>query len=247
MRFVCTILGVVLLSTAALAESLSVTIFAGSDAGPGYRDGVGNAARFDSPYALTVDASGNILVGDSSAHNIRQITPSGAVSTLAGVAGESGGTDGRNGVARFNGPRALAVDSSGNVYVAEWNLRRISPSGAVTTLVPSMSSFSGLAVDSRGTVFATDTSNAAIRRITPGGTMTTFVATAHAPRGLTIDGSNNLYFTTDGGGVYKCTPQGVITPIASGVIYPGDLDVDASGNLYVLSGDQVKKVTPAGP
>ena len=245
MRFLY-VLVAVLLSTAAFAESLSVTIFAGSDAGPGYRDGLGNAARFDAPYALAVDASGNLLVGEFSAHTIRKVSPAGAVTTVAGVAGQRANVDGRNGVARFNAPHALAVDGSGNVYVAEWNLRRISPSGAVTTLASSVPSLTGLAVDSSSNLFATDSSSDVIRKITPGGTMTTFVATADSPRGLTIDASNNLYFTADGGGVYKCTPQGVITTIATGISYPGDLDVDAAGNLYVISDQQIVKVTPGG-
>ena len=55
---------------------------------------------------------------------------------------------------------------------------------------------------------------------------------ADAPHGLTIDAGNNLYFTTQSGGLYKCTPQGVVTPIAS-IDYPGGLDVDAAKTAIV--------------
>jgi sugar lactone lactonase YvrE len=245
MRFLCAIVTVLLLSTAAFAESLTVTTFAGSDGGPGYRDGAGNAARFFAPWALTVDASGNILVADSNAHTIRHVTPSGVVTTLAGVAGEWGSANGRGGVARFGTPYTIAADSSGNVYVADGNLRKISPSGAVTTLVSGIPFSHGIAVDSSGNVFLTDHFGDTIRKITPGGSMSTFVSTADAPNVLTIDSSDNLYFTTSGGGIYKCTPPGVITPIAT-VPDSYGLDVDASGNLYVTASVRIVKVTPGG-
>jgi sugar lactone lactonase YvrE len=235
-----------LLSAPLSAQSLSVTTFAGTDGGPGYRDGAGSAARFVKPYGITVDASGNILVADLAAHNIRKITPSGDVTTLAGVADAIGSTDGLNGVARFNAPHAIAVDTSGNVYVAESSLRKISPSGTVTTLVASVPALSGIALDSGGNIFATESASNLIRKITPGGSMTDFASTDGSAHGLTIDSSDNLYFTTLDGGVFKCTPQGVITTIADDVRYPGDLDVDASGNLYVISGEQIKKFMPGG-
>jgi sugar lactone lactonase YvrE len=246
MRSVSAVLCSVLLSTAVFAESLSVTTFVGSDAGPGYRDGFGSAARFDSLQGLAVDAGGNILVADSASHTIRHITPAGAVSTLAGVGGESGSANGRGGVARFTSPYAVAVDAAGNTYVAEANLRKISPAGVVTTLVSSTPTSFGLAVDSSGNVFLTDLFGDNIRKITPAGTMTLFTNTADAPRYLTIDGSNNLYFTTDGGGIYKCTPAGGITPVASGIEYPQGLDVDGAGNLYVISNTRIVKITPGG-
>ncbi|HYC88740.1 MAG TPA: NHL repeat-containing protein [Thermoanaerobaculia bacterium] len=243
MRIVCTLVAAVLLSTAAFAESLSVTTFAGTDAGPGYRDGVGTAARFQWPGGLAVDRNGNIIVADQNAHTIRHITPAGVVTTLAGVGGESGTTNGKTGVARFGVPRAVAVDTSGNVYVAEQRLRKISPSGVVTTLHNSIPTSLGMAVDSSGNVFLTDLFGNTIRKVTPGGVMSTFVSALNGPRAMTIDGSNNLYFTS-GGGIYKCTPLGVQTQIAG--IGGDGIAVDASGNVYVSSGLQIFKVTPNG-
>ena len=248
MRFVCTIVCAVLLSTAAFAESLSVTTFVGSDAGAGYRDGVGTAARFVAPYGIAVDAGGNVLVTDADAHNIRHITPAGVVTTFAGVAGVGDSVNGPSGVARFWSPRGVALDSSGNVYIAESGLRKISPSGVVTSLVATIPvTFGGIAVDRNGNVYLTDFLGDSIKKVTPGGTMTTFVSTADAPNGMTIDAGDNLYFTAGGGGIYKCTPLGVVTPIAT-IPYAEGLDVDASGNLYVASygSEQILKVTPGG-
>jgi len=245
MRFVCTILTVLLLSTAAFAEPMSVTTFVGSDGGPGYRDGVGNAARFYTPIAVAVDASGNIVVADISAHTIRHVTPLGVVTTLAGVAGEPDSTDGRGGAARLSSPHAVAFDAAGTIYVADLTLRKISPSGDVTTLVSSIPWASDITVDSGGNIFLADFGGDTIRKVTPDGSMTIFVSTADAPGGLTIDSSNNLYFTTGTGGIYKCTPLGVITPIAT-VTLPSGLDVDSSGNLYVAASQQILKVTPGG-
>jgi sugar lactone lactonase YvrE len=249
MRFVCAVLTVVLLSTAAFAESLTVTNFVGTDGGAGYSDGNGSAARFASPFGLALDGSGNLLVADRGAHTIRHVTPSGAVTTFAGVAGESGNTNGRRHVARFSQPSAVAVDISGNVYVAEASLRRISPSGAVTTLVPVIPGSFGLAVDRGGNVFLADAFNDRILKITPSGSMTTYVSTPQAPYMMTIDGSDNLYFTgVNSNNVYKCTPLGVITLIAT-VATPFSLhglDVDAAGNLYVSANDRIVKVAPNG-
>lgn len=249
MRFACAVVTVVLLSTTAFAESLSVTTFAGSDGGGGYRDGTGTAARFDTPSGIAVDASGNVLVADSGAHTIRHVTPSGVVTTFAGVAGESGNTNGLRSVARFYQPRAVAVDVSGNVYVAEASLRRISPSGAVTTLVAVIPPSAGIAVDSSGNVFLTDGIASRILKVTPSGSMTTFVATPSYPGAIAIDGSNNLYFTASGtGSIYKCTPAGVVTlTVTIDRPFPAHgLDADASGNLYVSVNDRIVRVAANG-
>src|SRR5437867_67532 len=106
-------------------------------AGAGSADGTGSAARFNFPGCAAVDGSGNVYVADAANQTIRKITPSGVVTTLAGLAGSSGSADGTGSAARFNLPFGVAVDGSGSVYVADTynhTIRQITPGGVVTTL-----------------------------------------------------------------------------------------------------------------
>ena len=95
----------------------TVSTFAGR--GRGYKDATGTAAQFYGPSGVAVDTSGNLYVADSGNNRIRKITPEGTVSTLAG-SGEWGYKDATGTAAQFYHPHGVAVDSSGNVYVAEY-------------------------------------------------------------------------------------------------------------------------------
>src|SRR5207249_253597 len=96
-----------------------VTTLAGLAGTGGSADGTGTAARFNDPYGVAVDGSGNVYVADSDNNVIRKITPAGLVTTLAGLAGSYGSSDGTGSAARFNSPYGVAVDGLGNVYVAD--------------------------------------------------------------------------------------------------------------------------------
>lgn len=106
---------------------------------------LGRAAGFNGPEGVAIDDAGTLYVADTFNHAIRKIAPDGKVTTLAGLAGQWGTADGIGDAARFNMPQGIAVDTAGNVYVTEGNvrlgdihdyrIRKISPSGAVTTLV----------------------------------------------------------------------------------------------------------------
>ena len=131
-----------------------VSTLAGSGE-PGNRDGDGASASFGAceyvsigpPYppalmcyglGLAADEAGNVYVADSGNHTIRKITSVGTVSTLAGKAGSSGSADGVGPEARFYSPQALAVDSSGNIHVADtmnYAIRKVAPTGSVQTTV----------------------------------------------------------------------------------------------------------------
>ena len=157
-----------------------VTTLAGSGVS-GFADGTGSAAHFHGPQSVAVDSTGTVYVADTYNQRIRKITPAGVVSTLAG-SGVAGFADGTGGAAQFTGPSGVTVDSSGTIYVAEYNnnrIRKITPTGVVTTLAGSgtkgFANGTGsaahfywpynVAVDSAGTVYVGDTFNHRIRKI----------------------------------------------------------------------------------
>ena len=94
-----------------------VTTLAGNE-NSGFHDGNGTAAQFNSPESVAVDKDGNVYVADNGNNRIRKITSTGEVSTLAG-SGAYGFANGNGTAAQFNGPTGVAVDSGGNVYVAD--------------------------------------------------------------------------------------------------------------------------------
>ena len=219
-----------------------VTTFAGNIAGPGSKNGTGTAAEFNLPYGVAVDASGNVYVADSGNSMIRKITSAGVVTTLAGTAGLSGATNGTGTAARFNFPQGVAVDASGNVYVADSDnsvIRKITAGGVVTTLagtagLAGATNATGVAarfnvpqdvaVDASGTLYVADTGNNTIREVTPAGVVTTLAGTA----GLTgfTDGT--------GAAAQFNSPQGVA--------------VDVDGNVYVgdTFNDVIRKIAVGG-
>jgi DNA-binding beta-propeller fold protein YncE len=120
-----------------ISRNCVVTTLAGKARAYGAEDGPGNEARFSQPDGIAVDRAGNIYVADSGNHTIRRISPTGFVTTLAGKAGVPGSVDGVGDQARFARPLHIAVDSAGNIYVADvgnYLLRRVTPNGVVTTL-----------------------------------------------------------------------------------------------------------------
>ncbi|MGF7079485.1 gliding motility-associated C-terminal domain-containing protein [Mucilaginibacter sp. UYCu711] len=98
---------------------------------PGSINGVGTAARFRYPWDLVVDALGNIFVTDSYNFTVRKIDPSGLVTTLAGVMGDSGSDNGNRLSARFRAPIGAVLDKAGNLYISDSDntIRKILLSG----------------------------------------------------------------------------------------------------------------------
>jgi streptogramin lyase len=221
----------------------SVTTLAGSAGNPGSANGTGAAARFFLPNGLTVDASGTVYVADSRNHTLRKITATGVVTTYSGVAGSAGSTDGEVALTqRFNTPNAVAVDTSGTLFVADsanHTIRKITSAGAVTTFAgKAISSGSAdgtgsaarffhpnsTAVDASGTIYVADSDNHTIRKITPNGQVTTWV------------GSPGISGNTNGSGS------------AARFNFPYGVTVTASGTVYVADTNNhlIRKITPEG-
>jgi len=210
-----------------------VTTFAGSGKA-GSQNGTGIAASFNGATGVAVDAAGNVYVSDGN-NLIRKITPSGVVTTLAGGGLRLGYvTNGTGTAATFNYPYSLAADAGGNVYVSDqgyYLIRKITPSGVVTTLAGSggqgdangtgtAASFddpTGVAVDAAGNVYVADDENNLIRKITPSGVVSTFAgsgkagsengtgisASFNAPNGVAVDAAGNVYVVDAGNNLIR--------------------------------------------
>ena len=133
-----------------------MTTLAGTPGVLGSADGFGASARFALPDAVAVDSAGNVYVADTDNHTIRKVpvdsagnvyvadtdnhtvrkvTSAGVVTTVAGTAGVAGNADGTGAAARFSFPEGVAVDSAGNVYVADFGnstIRKVTPTGTTS-------------------------------------------------------------------------------------------------------------------
>ncbi len=209
------------------AQNYTFRTLAGS-AGYGTADGVGNSARFSGPCGIAVDSAGNVYVVDRGNSTIRKLTPDGLVTTLAGLAAVYGKADGVGNAARFFKPFGVAVDKSGNVYVADScidtnigltsnnTVRKVTPAGVVTTVAGQAGTFgstdgtgsaarfslpTSVAIDSRGSIYVGDVGNNAIRKLTPDGEVRTWVKGGKGldqPVGIAVDGANNVYVADQG-------------------------------------------------
>ncbi len=114
-----------------------VSTLAGLAGVSGSADGTGMDALFNNPSGLTVDGAGNVYVADTGNSVIRKITPAGAVSTVAGLAGIAGLMDGSGVNGWLSQPKTLTIDTAGNLYVADTGnaaIRKVTSAGVVTTL-----------------------------------------------------------------------------------------------------------------
>lgn len=239
----------------------AVTTLAGKPGEAGEVDGTGSAARFDKPAGIAIDASGTLYVADNGGNTIRKITPDGAVTTLAGKAGEAGITDGTGSDARFYGPAGIAVDAAGYVYVGSLDqtaIRKIAPDGTVTTFAGSrfMGSSDGagsdaaftmpwtLALDDQGVLWVVDVgatkATSRLRTVTPDGTVATVevdwaAAGAGWPGTPWVDPSGVVYLSSFGSGtVFSLDPDGTVTLLAGKVGEEGT--VDGPGDVARFTG-----------
>jgi len=203
----------------------------------GYVDGPIATAQFYALQGLVTDASGNMYVADYGNNNIRKISADGVVSTFAG-SGDAGYSDGTGTKATFNSPRALAIDGSGNIFVADLGnnlIRKITPAGVVTTFAGSRGASyldnetatsatfnkpNGIAIDASNNIYVAEALNHTIRKITPEGVVTTFTggnkqtALLGGPSAIAFDKNWNLFIADQNGRILEITKDKVLKVIA---------------------------------
>lgn len=210
---------------------------------PGFINAQGSAAQFNNPTGVAVDAAGNVYVADKGNHLIRKITAAGAVTTLAGTPGSPGSTDGPGTTAQFNFPSGIAIETSGNILVADAGnnkIRRITPAGFVSLVAGTGSvgggdgfgafaqfnAPSGITADVSGNIYVADAGNNKIRQIS-GGIVSTFA----------------------GGGASGSTP-GFVDATGTAALFanPIGITIDVAGNLLVTDkgNHAIRQVTSAG-
>jgi streptogramin lyase len=191
----------------------------------GYADGTGTAASFNYPTDLVIDASGNLYVTDLYNYRIRKVTPAGVVTTFAGNSNYFS-ADGVGTSANLDEPINIAIDNSGNLYVAQTDnlIRKITPNATVTTVAgtasPLTSSFEmprGMFVDKTGNLYVG--SDYQLLKVTPAGQVSVIagIANQEGPRygilttatlgfmeGIVIDSNGNVYLS-EGNGIDEIT------------------------------------------
>jgi uncharacterized protein (TIGR03437 family) len=197
-----------------------------------------------SPWDVVADNAGNFYFTDSGNGRIRKVDASGTISTVAGGAANGLGDGGPAINAHLSNPVGLAIDSGGNLYVAEVDgnrVRKVSAAGIITTIAGSgapgfsgdggpaasatLNNPHGVGVDSAGNVYITDTLNARVRKVNTAGMISTIAG-------------NGQVGSTGGGG----------SATSASFASPWDVKVDGSGNIYVSDWQsyRVRKVDPSG-
>lgn len=208
--------------------------------------GKGTSAELNAPLSVALDPSGNLYISDSLNNRVRAVAGAGSgnITTVAGNGGFSYSGDGGPGThAQFNGPRAVATDAAGNLYIADTVnnvVRKVTTGGTVSTIAGNgtagfggdngagtsaqLNQPVGVAVDSSGNVYIADTANSRVRKLS-GGTITT------------VAGNGTPGYGGDGGAATSAMLNS-----------PAGLAVDSKGNLYIADSNNsaIRMVTPGG-
>jgi trimeric autotransporter adhesin len=224
------------------------------------------------PSGVATDTAGNVFFTDEDLRAVQSVSAAGGVTTIAGNGIESfGGDGGPATAAQMNLTNGVAVDASGNVYIADLvnsNIRKVSPQGIISTLAVNVLYPAGLAVDASGNLYIADNGNNRIVKASPDGTVQTVAgsggqgfsgdggpaisAQLNRPAGVAVDGAGNIYIADSGNvRVRKVSSAGVISTFAGGdsgislIIGLVGVSVDTGGNVYIADGDLLR-VSPGG-
>lgn len=258
-----------------LAADGEVTTLAGCTS-IGSDDGQGESAGFNAPDGMALDADGFVYVSDRNNNTVRKISPDGTVTTLAGLAGQTGYVDATGSAARFNYPRGLCVDPQGNVIVSErfgGHLRKITPAGVVSTFA-TLANAVDVVRNTDGNFFAV-AMDSYLYRFSAGGSMTTAAGTGggviaesvplaqnlQTPIAAAVNGSGKVFFIGYNSSSLKVLNPGVSVRTLSGgssgyadgwgvglFYWPVGVAADADGNCFVAdsANNCIRKVTRAG-
>ena len=209
----------------------------GGDGGPAA------GAQLNAPQGVAADTSGNLYIADTGNNSIRKVQANGVISTVAG-SGVSGGAAAGNGSNQFSGPRGMAADSSGNIYIADSQNERVvklSASGGLSVVAGNgtagssgdqgaatsaeLNTPSSVAVDGAGNLYIADFGNDRIRKVSPSGTITT------------IAGTGNSGYSGDGG-----------LATSAQISQAQGVAVDSAGNVYIADtgNNAIREVSPSG-
>jgi len=228
------------------AVSGSISSIAGTGkTGFSVDNGPADAAQVDQPFGVATDKAGNVYFADTYNHRIRMVTAFGTISTIAGTGGKGYSGDGAPAsAARLNQPKGVAVDGSGNIYIADtgnFRVRKIAAGSGIITTIAGTGNYgrsgdgglgssadladpSAVAVDSSGNVYVS--ADARVRMIAAvTGVISTVAGISGAPG-----------YSGDGG-----------QAAAAQLNYPAGLKVDSSGNLYIADSgnNRIRKVVLA--
>jgi uncharacterized protein (TIGR03437 family) len=221
-------------------------------------------AQFNSPTGLAVDSAGAIYVADALNLRIRKI----AGNTVSSIAGNGvlsySGDNGAATAAQLSGPRGVAVDPAGNLYIADTvnnAVRKVTKAGTITTLAGNGQPGNGtnqlnapqaVAADAAGNVYVADTGNSRVLKISAAGAASTLAGNdqLYTPTGIAVDSAGNVYVADLSLNVVrKISAAGAVSTVSAGALNgPRAVAVDAAGNVYIADAgnNRIQRVTAAG-
>jgi sugar lactone lactonase YvrE len=233
-------------------------------------NGPATSALLKWPTGVALDSEGNLCIADTNNNRIRKVSSAEIITTIAGNGIGGGFGDGVPGIsALVERPTGVAIDSAGNLFIADtWHhrIRKVSAAGIISTMAGNgiqggsgdsgpatsaeLNNPNGIAVDSEGNLFISDTGNNCIRKVIPAGIITTVAGGFNNAKGIAVDSTGNLFILDNfGDSIRKISSAGVTTTVAGGIIgYSDGIAVDSAGNLYVAytAGNSILKISSSG-